>query len=489
MKRAFIFFLILLLLFSGCTVRTPDVETENAACTYTGTQAGTMSWDVEGAVVKPSPVWTYNWKDVFSGWYYWQGNCNVCGDVVYISGDRLTALDLKTGKELWETQLKNSAPNENALSYILFPTIYKDKIVAIGARLVVEKGLEYYMERRNVLVFDRGTGKLLWKSVDIGSKLDYFEQGYPVILNDKIYVPALNGKYRASEYGYGNNLACKKEERGIWVWDLNTGKLLDKIFFSFLEGELDPTSTKVISDGKNLYVMAGVRPSLEKADRTLGPQYLIAFNPRSRKVLWQIRLLDDMGGNTNFNPIGVNSKVIVVSRSVAPTAAHGPEEWIRAFDKKTGRLLWSKEQFSSMDISITENKLFVSLKEDSLSCLDPMTGKEIWTYKCSHKPPSAKFCTDAPGGFSPFLTRNVLYLQSCYGDMLIALDPDTGKELWSIIPPFNKALKLEEDNFGSWMMVPVNNGFITLYTGFGEDSGKMLFPPIVQLWSATNNKK
>ncbi len=160
-RRAFIFFLILLLLSSGCTVRVPNIETKDAVHTYAGTQAGTMSWDVEGAGVKPLPVWTYNGKDIFSGWYYRQGNCNVSGDVVYTSGDRLTALDLKTGKELWETQLKNSAPNENALTCILFPTIYKDKIVAIGARLVVEKGSDYYSERRNVLVFDRVTGNLL----------------------------------------------------------------------------------------------------------------------------------------------------------------------------------------------------------------------------------------------------------------------------------------------------------------------------------------
>jgi len=481
-RRAFIFFLILLLLSSGCTTRVPDY----ASHPYAGTQAGTMSWEVDGAVVKPLPIWTYNGKDVFSEWYYRQGNCNVSEDVVYISGDGLTALDLNTGHELWETQLKNSAPNENALTYILFPTIYKDKIVAIGARLVVEKGSDYYWERRNVLVFNRGTGKLLWKSTDIGSKQEYFHQGYPVILNNKIYVPALNGEYRA-EFGF-QNIARKEEERGIWVWDINTGKLLDKIFFSFPEGDLSPSFTNIIADGENLYVIAGVTHSLEKTNRTLAPQYLIAFNPRDRKILWQTQITDSGSSRVGLNPSGVNSKVIVVCCDIYPTKLHGPDTCIKAFDKNTGRLLWSKEAFAfpDLDISLTENKLFASLRENSLTCLDPLTGKEIWTYKCSHKPPSAEFFTGETV-FCPFLTRNVLYITSIDRDMLIALDPDTGQELWSMVPPFSKII--DDESMGNWMLTPVDNGFVTLYTDFGIDSGEMLSPPVVQLWSATNSKK
>ncbi len=484
MKRAFIIFLLFFLFSSGCTTRVPDY----ASHPYAGTQAGTMSWDVNGAIVRPSPVWTYNGKDVFSEWYYRAGNLNVSGDVVYISGDRLTALDLKTGHELWETQLKNSLPNENAVTCILFPTIYKDKIVAVGARLVVEKGSDYYSERRNVLVFDRVTGKLLWKSVDIGSKLEYFNQGYPVILNNRIYLPALNGEYRAAQPGY-QSMASKKEERGIWVWDLNTGKLLDKIFFSFPEGELCLSITNVISDGENLYVMAGVTPSVDKTNRTLDPQYLIAFNPRDGKVLWQIQLTDNMAGTTGFNSSGMNSKVIVVSRSVAPTATHGPDSWIRAYDKKTGKILWRKPikvWVSAVDISLTEDGLFAQVTDNSLSCFDPMTGKEIWTYKCNYRPPSAGFFTVGPV-FCPFLTRNVLYLTSI--DMIIALDPDTGKELWSIVPPFPKIIDEEENSNGSWRFIPVDSGFVTLYADFSMSGDAMLSPPFVQLWSATNNKK
>ena len=488
MRRVFIFFLILLLLSSGCTMRVPNIETKDVVRTYAGTQAGTMSWDVEGAVAKPSPVWTYYGKDVFSQWYYRIGNLNVSGDVVYTGGDRLTAIDLKTGKELWETQLKNSSPKENAVTYILYPTICEDKIVAVGARLVVEKDSDYYFERRNVLVFDRVTGELLWKSTDIGSKNQYFTIGFPIILDDKIYVPALNGEYRASEYGYGSKLACKEEERGIWEWELNTGKLLDKIFFSFPEGELSPTFTKFITDGKNLYVIADVVPSVEKTNRDLCPAYLIAFDPLHRKVLWQNQITDSMGVNMEFNSSGVNNKVIIVYRNVDPTNTHGPDSWIRAFDKKTGRLLWSKDKEASLGINIalTEDRLFVPVADNSLSCFDPLTGKEIWTYKCSHKSPSANFFTIGPI-FTPFLPSNVLYLQSF--DMIIALNPDSGQELWSIIPPFPKMIDEKEDSNGYWMLIPVDNGFVTLYADFAMSGDAMLSPSVVQLWSIANNKK
>ncbi|NIA10310.1 MAG: PQQ-binding-like beta-propeller repeat protein, partial [Nitrospiraceae bacterium] len=245
-----------------------------------------MFWNVSGTYNKPSPLWTYHEKDTFSMWYYTIGNLNVCKDVIYAGGDRLTAINLKTGKELWETQLKNSSPRENANTFILYPTIYGDKIVAIGARLVVEKGFDYYFERRNVLVFERKTGKLLWKSTDIGAKLEYFDFGYPVILNNKIYIPALNGEYRASEYGYGSDLACKDEERGIWVWDLNTGKILRKIILPIPNGDLDIYGTSIRSYGTNIYITAGT---------STGPLYLIAFDTLRNKVLWQTQVTDEMG--------------------------------------------------------------------------------------------------------------------------------------------------------------------------------------------------
>ncbi len=308
-----------------------------------------------------------------------------------------------------------------------------------------------------------------------------------MILNNKIYVLALNGEHRA-EFGF-QNIARKEEERGIWVWDLNTGKLLDKIFFSFPEGELCLSIINIISDGENLYVMAGVTPSVKKTNRTLAPQYLIAFNPRDRKVLWQIQALDNMSGSAGLNSSGMNSRVIVVSRSVAPTATHGSDSWIRAYDKKTGKILWSKPikvWVGAVDISLTEDRLFAQVTDNSLSCFDPLTGKEIWTYRCSHKSPSAEFFTVGPM-FCPFLTRNVLYLRSI--DMIIALDPNTGQELWSIVPPFSKIINDEENSMGNWMLIPVDNGFVTLCADFGMDSGEMLSPPIVQLWSVTNNKK
>ncbi len=480
MKKVFIIFLLFFLFFSGCAVGTHRIETEDTACTCAGSETGTMSWDVNGAIVRPSLVGAYYGKDTFSTWYYGEGNLNVCNDVVYTGGDRLTAIDLKTGKELWETQLKNSSPNENALTFILFPTIYKDKIVAVGARLVVEKGSDYYFERRNLLVFDRKTGKLLWKSVDIGSKNQYFDAGFPVILNNKIYVPALNGEYRAAEPGHGHMSPCKEEERGIWVWDINTGRLLDKIILKFPEGYSDPGFSSVITDGRTIYISAGVLPAVGK---TLHPTYIIAYNPERNKVIWKMQIADTLI-TSDYDTFAVNNKVIIKFCNINPTKSHGPKDVIKAINKKTGKMLWSKEVRAVGKIALTEDRVFAQTSRGTVTCFDALTGREIWSYKY-HKPSNTTFYGHPR--FTPFLARNVLYLVDSH--VIIALNPDSGQELWSIIPPCPKTVDKETEDFnGSWRFIPVNNGFVTLHTVFAM-SGSMISPPFVRLWLDTSNKK
>lgn len=474
LRRVFIFFLLLILLSSGCSVKVSKTE---SVYTYTGNQAGSMSWDVQGAADRPSPVWTYHGKDIFSELYW--GDFVTAGDVVYIGGDRLTAVDLKTGKELWETQLKNSAPNEGEICYVLHPIVYNDRIVAIGARLVMEKGLEYNEERRNVIAFDRVTGKLLWK-IDIGCKLDYFFMGSPVILGNKIYVPALNTEYHASIPGYGSSVTYKEEERGIWVLDINTGRVLKKIFFSLQRGDLDLNSTSIRAYGTDIFVSAGVKASAEKPDRKSGACYLVAFDTLHGKVLWQTEVTDEMSSAVGmYNTLGVNSKVVAVFQGTAPTELHGCEHKLKVFDKNTGKLLWSKEIYS-FDFSITEDKLFVQISKNTFACLDPLTGKEIWTYKFNKSIKPELY--DLP--FTPFLTKDILYIVN--NDVIIALNPANGNEIWNLIP--YPEMFGDGTTIGSWRFIPVNNGFVTSYVDFFGD-GPMISPPIAQLWSTQNNKK
>lgn len=463
MKKVIVFFLTLFLFFSSCA---PSVHYEITCC-RTGSQAGSRFWDVKGATTKPSPLWTYSEKNIFSTWYLEPYDFVTCGDILYIGGDRLTALDIKTGKELWETQLKNSLPNENEVTFILHPIVYGDKIVAIGARLVVEKGSDYYFERRNIISFDRETGKLLWKSVDIGSKTNYFEGGSPVVLNDKIYVPALNGEYRASKPGYGGNEYDPKEERGIWVFDVNTGKVLRKTLLHFDNEGIDPELTSIRSYETNIYLETGDTSGL----------YLVAFDTLHNKLLWQTKVTDCIGGSTGTgNSFAVNSKVIVLFVSTCPTGSHGAEQAIEVFDRLTGKLLWKKPTTHECDeLALTEDKLIAQIEDHILACLNPLTGKEIWTYKL---PKPTEFGEPDAPNYVSFLTNDVLYIANYR--VIRACSLKDGKEIWKIVPHYDKFNKDDWVNIQSF--IPVDKGFVLMYANFGNESDNIIVPPVIQLW-------
>jgi outer membrane protein assembly factor BamB len=430
-----------------------------------------MFWDVKGTTTKPSPLWTYSEKNIFSTWYLEPYDFVTCGDILYIGGDRLTALDIKTGKELWETQLKNSLPNENEVTFVLHPIVYGDKIVAIGARLVVEKGSDYYFERRNIISFDRETGKLLWKSVDIGSKTNYFEGGSPVVLNDKIYVPALNGEYRASKPGYGGNEYDPKEERGIWVFDINTGKVLRKTLLHFDNEGIDPELTSIRSYENNIYLETLVENNL----------YLIAFDTLHNKLLWQTKVTDNILGDTGVgtafsNSFAINNRVITLYISTSPSKSHGEEAGIEVFDRLTGKLLWKKPTAHECNaLVLTEDKLIAQIEDNTFACIDPLTGKENWTCRL---PKPTDFGEPETPNYVSFITNDVLYIADYR--TIIALSLKDGKENWKISPHYDKFNKNDWVNIQSF--IPVDKGFVLMYANFGNDSDNIIVPPVIQLW-------
>ena len=481
MKKILIAILLLSLLFTACTPKN-SIGDKTDCCTFTGTSKGSMLWNVNGADTIPSPVWTYHEKKIFDIFYCGPDTLVSCKGVVYVGGDRLTAIDLKSGKKLWETQVKNAQPDEGENTFITHLTVYGNKVVAVGARLVEEKGLnDWNFERCNLLVFDKSTGKILWKSTDIGSKNEEFNfGGYPVVINNKIYAPALNGEYRASRPGFGSSVkANEKEERGVWVWDLNTGKLLKKIFFPFNGGIFSPSFTRIRSYGNNLYIALGLTDEEGKPQYNAGSLYLIAFDTTHNKILWQTQVTDEMGMEGMINSFGVNNKVVAIFQPAAPTKNHGATNDLKVFDRTTGKLLWRKEVTSGAeDFSLTENGLFIQLTNDDFTCLDPVSGKELWVYKCGN----IKGMFEHPV-FLPYTTQNILYIENSL--FIIALDPDTGKEIWR----FKPYLRMQNGyiSFPGYYLAPVNNGFVTLFVHFYDDDA-VTSPPMVQLWLSPEKK-
>ncbi len=124
-------------------------------------------------------------------------------------------------------------------------------------------------------------------------------------------------------------------------------------------------------------------------------------------------------------------------------------EVVRAFERKTGRELWSVNWAGSMKVpwyarangswtrstpALDDGKLYVGGMLDVLVCLDAATGREIWRADLAkrHGRPIPQF------GFvcSPLVDGRHLYAQAADG--LLKLDKATGKTLWRVFVETDK---------------------------------------------------
>lgn len=120
------------------------------------------------------------------------------------------------------------------------------------------------------------------------------------------------------------------------------------------------------------------------------------------------------------------------------------QEIVRAFEKKTGKEVWSSESVGSMRVpffaakngswvrstpSIDGERLYVGGMRDVLFCLNARTGKEIWRVDFVKK-----YGTPLPSfGFvsSPLVMGDYVYVQAAAS--FLKLDKKTGKVVWRVL--------------------------------------------------------
>jgi outer membrane protein assembly factor BamB len=142
-------------------------------------------------------------------------------------------------------------------------------------------------------------------------------------------------------------------------------------------------------------------------------------------------------GSLDYGPSPRATPLIRASKAYL-LGAFGDLHWVRLAD---GKILWSKNLirdfgaprpkwgFSASPL-IIEGKLIVNpgAKKSALVALDPFTGKTIWTVPGS----PAAYASVIAGTFGG-RTQIVGYDQSSLGGW----DPDTGRCLWRLVPPID----------------------------------------------------
>ncbi len=146
-----------------------------------------------------------------------------------------------------------------------------------------------------------------------------------------------------------------------------------------------------------------------------GETPLYALDATTGSIIWEN--IDSYGGYWDSSPTVVDSIIYI----------NGYDGHSRAIDAVTGNTIWD-QQFSSYNITATpayhDNRLFFANEGwGNYYCLDAGTGSTIWAVPgCQH-------------GSSGIADGIVFYgeIDNPYGARVIALDCDTGEEIWSYI--------------------------------------------------------
>ncbi len=422
--------------------------------------AGRTSYkDIAGLKETPGKVtWKHNLSYACESLLLTTNAPTIEGNRAYLaSGSVITVVDFETGKEIWEKDY-HSKPSprgeppdyESDFNSFFYnsPVIYEDKIVILGG----------YSAREFLLVIDKKTGEPIWKSEVIGGDSTGLSSQHPLIINGCIYLAATNVE------GYKKN---GEAEAGIWVWDVNTGKVLNKIF---LEPIAEPIVGKyrsmytsyasLAADGPNIY--GATRFTHDSTDRT----YIFCYDTSRKKFTWFAPIEEgDVDYPGQIIRIAVNENFVAICMVGNQWMGKEPQFFIKVFDKTSHKPLWQnvsktvKKLNAVLSIgmfAIHDDKLYAMLFDKRFVCFDMKTGNEVWSFKDEdwqsewwNKWNGYEDCFNE---HDVVATKDIVYFNA--SNAIYAFDPDSGKLLWRKI--------VEKGNLFINIM-PIDNGLIVRY--------------------------
>jgi outer membrane protein assembly factor BamB len=265
------------------------------------------------------------------------GVCYAVGD-----GGVLVAADRKTGKPLWAYPLDPTGATDG-----YFPsssiTLTEDKLIIGSMLTIVDEG-----ERNYVYVFDRASGKLLWRKA---LPPDKWVSGSMRIAGNTLLVPANH----------------------LYALDLGTGTTLWEVNLQHSQA----------GRGAGTPVVAGNSILIHGAKDIIDGR-LYCLDLRNGQKIWEIDAGTSHVGR--FAPLIVGNLVLGIYDKGASDSADG-----RPFvaDVATGKIIWSSDEVSVATSPVYANgRLFfhgqnfkgtAHIEENvGILCLEAATGKFLW---------------------------------------------------------------------------------------------------------------
>ena len=425
--------------------------------------------DVDGLVKLPEKnVWTYvrDRGDVFGAIPH---GGTVEGGTFYQGGPGILELDMQTGKKILDVKW----PPEHKVYCGEAPIVWQNRLYDT----ITEFDTQTASANQTVewlACLDAATGSILWKSDVIGA--DVALGGNPLLLAGKLYCPA-----------YLPDIIDSTEPEpdfpsAVDIFDAKTGQLTGRI--PLPHGSY-PEATQLVSDGASVYGSAFYDVSWGHCRSSI-----FRYDPSTAKTVWSVNypVLPNDLINATYALAVDNGTLIVVSRveessyyADGTTTDLKPEyHMAAAFDTADGHELWSKSGLISSDthlksdqkpeIATRDGLAFLSIQDDgSLVALDERTGEEKWSLTVEKSRIESGPSIDGTPFYwyynlIPMATANLLYVRE--GDSaLLAVDPDTGTELW------RKTLLTDYEMFEARDTIsdaiPVSGGILVITCSWG----------------------
>ena len=409
----------------------------------------------------------------------------VIGDWLFIANrsGKFYALDSATGCVRWVV--------ENAVARTT-PMIVKSDVSPSGWLTVIGE------RNRTAHAFDAQTGKELWASAELDKNPVAGITGTPLIVGDRVFVPTTSGEEGAARQP---TYACCSFRGSVSALDLKTGKTLWQTFV--INEPLHPTRKNSAGvqlqgpaggaiwsaptyDAKRGLVYVATGDSYTEAD-TKGADAIVAMDAKTGKIRWsnQVTEADNfiVGCNAATKPINCpNPDGPDYDFGASPIVFHLPSGKdivlsgqksgvVFGMDPDSGKTLWSTRVGSGSSLGGIEwgmaadgKRLYVAnadtvnvLEENlkvlgrtnlgtpigpakpGLSALDPATGKVLWTVPAPKAPChyAGDRSRDRGGGAcsraqsqAPSVIPGVVFSGTMDG-WLRAYDTATGKVVWA----------------------------------------------------------
>lgn len=278
-------------------------------------------------VQKPFPL-SELWSNSLSGnaKIYSLLSPTVNNNTVYAAGrdGQVKAIDLSTGKTLWNVDVSNSSFFRSQSALLSGGVSTDDKYVYVGS------------ERAVVYTLDKNNGSIVWQKDVKGEVL-----AKPVSTENEVVIHTGNGYLQVLQQETGDN---------VWEISMESPSLS-------LRGQSTPTTAYgaiIIGDNSG---------------------HVNAYLAKDGQLIWQQRISQPKGSTEIAKLSDVNTTPIIEQNIVYAIGYNGN---LAALDLSNGQIIWKKTLGSTNSFTINKEHIFVVDQDDNIYSLAKNGGSVIW---------------------------------------------------------------------------------------------------------------